>query len=355
MQKMQWPAVATGVLSVVVLIYLTGRYGVPILIPFLLSGIVVLFVRPWGNWLSKLLAVRPGICSVAVLLVMLGLLGGGAYLGGYYLWREADSFYAWLNGNADSLISALGGLFSVGGQGTELPSFVMRFLELPVIADLLGGLDSLVQTLTGALLSRLGEALTGAAIHAASGMPGALLSVLVFALSCFYLALDGDRIYRFFLGLFAKDVRERVHTVCLAIAEALRGYLRAYGLIFCMTFAELLVGFLIIGVRYAFLVALLTALLDLLPVIGSGAVLLPWSIFAFLSGDVHVGAGLLILYGLVTLVRQLTEPRIIGNSLGLHPLATLAAMYVAFRLFGAVGLIFGPCAALMVKVVLQQR
>ena len=355
MKNARWAACATGTLSVLVLLYLAGRYGVPILAPFLLSGIVVLFVRPWGKRLSALMAIKPGICCVAVLLVLLGLLGGGVYLGGYYLWREAGSFYAWLSENADSLISALGGLFATKGQSIVLPPFIQKLLALPLISDLLGSLDSLAQTLAGALLSRLGEALTGAAINAASGLPGAMLSVLVFGLSCFYLCLDGDRIYAFFLGCFAKEHRQRVHDACVAVVHALRGYLRAYGLIFCLTFFELLIGFLLVGVRYAFLVALLIALLDLLPVIGSGAVLLPWSAVAFLSGEVRVGAGLLILYGVVTLVRQIAEPKIVGNSLGLHPLAALASMYVFFRLFGAIGIVLGPCAVLIGKVIWQQR
>ena len=351
---MSWATVATGVLSLVILLYLFGRFGVPILMPFLLAGIVVLFVHPLGKWLSKRIAVRHGICNVLVLLVLLGLLGGALYLGGYFLWREAASFYAWLSEHADSLVTAITGLFSTKGQGIALPAFLQRLLELPLIADFFGGLDQLVQNLTQALLARLGEALTGAALQMATGLPSAALSVLVFALSCFYLSLDGERLLLWLMHCFEEDMQAHVRGICLSVASALRGYLRAYGLIFCMTFTELLIGFLLIGVRYAFLLAVLIALVDLLPVLGSGAVLVPWSAVALLSGNVRVGAGVLILYGVVTLVRQIAEPKIVGKSLGLHPLATLAAMYVCFGLFGAVGLILGPCAALVGKVILQQ-
>ncbi len=354
MQRTQWASLATGALSAIVLIYLAGRYGVPILAPFLLSGVVVMFVYPWGKRLSRLSAVRPGICTVALLVALLLVLGGGLYLGGYYLWREAGAFYAWLSEYADSLASAIGGLFATKGQGSALPAFLQRLLELPLIADFFGGLDQLAQSLAKTLLSRLGEALTGAALHAATGVPSAALSVLVFGFSCFYLALDGERMYEWVLECAGEKRRERVRSILASVADALRGYLRAYGLIFLLTFTELLVGFLIVGVRYAFLLAVLIALLDLFPVLGSGAVLLPWSIVSFLSGNVRVGAGLLILLGVITLVRQIAEPKIVGNSLGLHPLVTLGAMYVAFRLFGAIGLVLGPCAALIAKVILQQ-
>ena len=101
------------------------------------------------------------------------------------------------------------------------------------------------------------------------------------------------------------------------------------------------------------MIAVLVALLDLLPVLGSGAVLLPWSAVAFLSRDVRTGVGMLVLWGVITLVRQIAEPRIVGGSLGLHPLLALAGMYVGFRLFGAVGLVLGPCAIVTGKVLLQ--
>ncbi len=353
MQNVRWASLATGALSVVVLIYLAGRYGVPILAPFLLSGVVVLFVHPWGKRLSRLSAVQPGICSVAVLVVLLLTLGGALYLGGYYLWREADAFYAWLSEYANSLSDAVAGLFATEGQGIVLPAFLQKLLALPLLADFLGSLDRLAQSLTEALLTRLGEALTAAALRAATGLPSVALSVLVFAFSCFYLALDGERLCAWILDRISPAQQKRVKGIFCSVAEALRGYLRAYGLIFLLTFAELLSGFLIINVRYAFLLAVLIALLDLLPVLGSGAVLVPWGVLSVLSGNVRVGAGLLILFGVITLVRQIAEPKIVGGSLGLHPLLTLGAMYVAFRLFGAIGLVLGPCAAIVVRTVVR--
>lgn len=353
MQRTQWATGAVGTLSVIVLIYLAGRYGAPILAPFLLSGVVALFVHPWGRRLSKLTAVRPGICSVALLVVLLLTLGGGLYLGGYYLWREADAFYAWLSEYANSLSDAVSGLFATEGQGIVLPAFLQKLLELPVLADFLGSLDRLAQTLAESLLARLSEAFTSAALQAATGLPSVALSVLVFAFSCFYLALDGERLCAWMLDRISAGQRERVIGVFCSVADALRGYLRAYGLIFLLTFAELLSGFLIINVRYAFLLAVLIALLDLLPVLGSGVVLVPWGVLSVLSGNVRTGAGLLIMFGIITLVRQVAEPRIVGNSLGLHPLLTLGAMYVAFRLFGAIGLVLGPCAAIVVRTVVR--
>lgn len=348
-----WASRAVCVAFFLALLYWFGKYGISIAMPFLLGGAVAMAVHPLGRRLSALTGIGQRVCNVAVLVALICLLGGAGYLAGHALWRQAVEFYVWLQGNADSVISALAGLFSVGEGGASLPIFIEKVIKLPLIADLLGGLDSLVMTLTEQLLTRLGQALTSAAMGAAAAVPRAVLSVLVFFLTCFYLSLDGARLFSSLLDCLPVGSREGVRQKCAAMADALRAYLRAYVLIFLLTLAELTVGFCIVGVRYAFLIAVLVALLDLLPVLGSGAVLLPWSAVAFLSRDVRTGVGMLVLWGVITLVRQIAEPRIVGGSLGLHPLLALAGMYVGFRLFGAIGLVLGPCAIVICKVLLQ--
>ena len=335
------------------LFFIIGKYGVPVLMPFLLASGLVMLVYPLGKKLSRLTSLSSRLCCVGVLMLLLSLLGGALYLGGYYLWREASALYAWLYENADYVADALSGLLDVQGEGSALPAFVQRILALPLIADFFGGLDTLVQELMGALLTRFGEAVTGAALHAATAFPSGVLSVLVFLLSCFYMAWDGDRLLQRLFGWFAPASGQRIRQSLCATADALRAYLRAYGLLFCLTLAMLLIGFWLIGIRYAFLIALLIALLDLLPALGAVVVLLPWSAVAFASGDLRTGVGLLILGCVVTVFRQIAEPKIVGKSLGLHPLAALVSMYVGLRLFGAAGLVLGPCAAIVLRTVVR--
>ena len=338
--------------SVLALAFVLGKYGVPILMPFLLAWLTVSFVRPMGKRLAGVIGAHSGVCCVVVLLLLLVGVGGAVYFGGYYLWREAAAFYAWLDANAESLADALGGLLATKGEENALPAFIERLLELPIIADFFGGLDALAQTLTNALLSRLGEALTGAALHAATSLPSGVLALLVYALSCFYMALDGERLFESVLACFAPASRSRVQSVCDTASRAIHAYLRAYGILFLLTLAELLIGFWVIGVQYAFLIAVIVSVLDVLPALGAAVVLVPWGIVSLAAGNVRVGTGLLILAGVVTLLRQIAEPKIVGKSLGLHPLLALFSMYVAFRLFGAVGLVLGPCACIVVRSVL---
>ena len=129
-------------------------------------------------------------------------------------------------------------------------------------------------------------------------------------------------------------MRERVFWVC-------RRYLRAYFFIFLLTFGELLLGFLLLRLNYAFWLAWVTALLDLLPVLGVGLVLLPFGIFELCTGQVLRGVGLLLLYAVITVVRQVVEPRWVGKSLGVHPLLLLFGIYAGLRIFGVAGLLVG--------------
>ena len=131
-------------------------------------------------------------------------------------------------------------------------------------------------------------------------------------------------------------------------------YLRVYFLLFLMTFTELLIGFMILGRSYAFLLALFISAMDILPVLGVGTVLLPWAAFLFLAKDFHGAIGLLILWGVITVVRQVLEPRLIGESFGMHPLVALIALYAGLRLFGFAGLILGPAVAVFLRLLLQE-
>ena len=115
-----------------------------------------------------------------------------------------------------------------------------------------------------------------------------------------------------------------------------------------LTFAELFVAFSLMGVSYAFLTAAAVARVDLLPILGVGTVLLPWSAISFLLGDPRLGIGLLLTYAVVSLVRQFVEPRLIGKELGIPPLLSIITMYVGFRLFGFIGLISAPAVAMLV-------
>ena len=115
-----------------------------------------------------------------------------------------------------------------------------------------------------------------------------------------------------------------------------------------ITFAIMLVGFMILGIERALLIALIVAVLDLLPILGVGIVLVPWSIFSFALGNNAIGIGLIVIFLSYTLIREILEPKILGKSLDVHPALTLVSLYLGYSLFGAPGLIVFPIIAVLI-------
>ena len=126
-------------------------------------------------------------------------------------------------------------------------------------------------------------------------------------------------------------------------------YLKAQLIIEGILFTVLFLGFTFLQLRYALLLAFFAALVDAFPILGTGTILVPLSVFYFLTDNPATGWGLLVLYGVAILTRQLCEPKIIGSKLGIHPLITIFSIFAGMKLFGFWGLIFGPMAAILVK------
>ena len=114
-----------------------------------------------------------------------------------------------------------------------------------------------------------------------------------------------------------------------------------------ITFIELLIGLFILRIDYALLLSAVIALLDMLPIIGTGTVLVPWSIYEFISGDLYIGVGLLILYLIITVFRNIIEPRIIGKQMGLHPLIALISVFIGLKLMGFIGIFLLPLTVML--------
>jgi len=181
-----------------------------------------------------------------------------------------------------------------------------------------------------------------------SSVPRILFSLGVTLISCVYLCLDYDYISTGARRLLsrASPLLARVpHTSFVTIAK----YLRAVFIMFLLTASVLAAGFLVLGVRYAWLLALAAAFIDALPVLGSGVLLFPYAAYLFISGELSRALGVLLLWGAVALLRQLLEPRVMGRSLGVHPLLNLASVYAGASLFGVIGVIFLPITVVILK------
>ncbi len=207
------------------------------------------------------------------------------------------------------------------------------------------------------IIISFGEKLSGNILSAIGSMatfvPNLVFSSIVTVISTYYFAIDRVKINCFFLSLFPKKIRPWLKRGKDILSQTAIKYLRAYGLLFLITFSELLTAFLIIDIKYSFLLALITALIDVLPVLGTGIILIPWSIVMILMGNYKIGIGLLITYAVITVVRQIIEPKIIGKFIGLSPICALASIYIGLKLMGIWGIIAFPIGAIILTRLIE--
>lgn len=357
MQKINWKqtaAITVTLLGVVAGVYVLGRYILVLFLPFLLAFGLALITRPPVVFLSRRGCPEKLAAVLVTLLAMLSV-GTLTYLLGSRLLLEVRDLILFLiedSADPEGRIAAFLSFFK--GARERIP-FLDRLLEANFLQYFIEDPEAFVAERFRELLANLSAKVTGLAVGVIGALPSVLLFLLVLLISCFYFAVEYKTVGRALGRLIPKglsghvpdrfkqsDWRDRA-------GRAIRGYIRAYFLLFLLTVAELLIGFWILGIEYAFLLAILTAILDLLPVLGVGTVLVPYALLSFMMGDTFLGAGLLILYGVMTVVRQVVEPHLVGKSLGLHPILMLISFYAGWKLFGVAGVFIGPLLGMLVK------
>ena len=177
-----------------------------------------------------------------------------------------------------------------------------------------------------------------------TGLPSVILSVILTVVSTFFISLDFDRIIRYARGLLPRQTQETITQTVTTGVTSVRKILGSYILILIMSFLELSTGLLILKIPYAVGLALLIAVMDILPVLGTGLVLIPWSLVCVVLRNYPLALGIALLYVIMLVVRNVVEPKLVGSQMGLHPVVTLVSMFLGLELFGIAGLFGFPIA-----------
>lgn len=213
-------------------------------------------------------------------------------------------------------------------------------------------LSQFIDTAISGLASNLSTVLKPIAqgtTRLAVSLPSILVFIIVLFLSTYFMSSDKEKINWFIRKQMPGSWYGRMINIKDDLQFALLGYVKAQLILMSITFVEISIGLLIIGIEYAILLGLLISLIDALPILGTGTVLIPWALFSLVTGNYKLGLSLLMLYGVALLVRQLLEPRVLGGQIGLYPLITLMSMYVGLQVFGIIGMILGPILMLVIK------
>lgn len=212
-------------------------------------------------------------------------------------------------------------------------------------------IGSVISNISTSIINILNSVVKGAFATAVS-IPEALIFIIVTILSTYFLSSDRDKIYGFFRRQFPESWIDKIISIKNDMFSALFGYMRAQLILMSITFTELFFALTIIRVKYSLIVAFFTSIIDAFPILGTGTILIPWSLYELITGNIRMGVSLIIIYAIVLIVRQMIEPKIVGAQIGIYPLVTLIAMYSGLKLFGFPGLILGPILILLVKNIL---
>lgn len=193
------------------------------------------------------------------------------------------------------------------------------------------------------------KVLSNMSINMVMSMPNILISFIIGAIASFYMLYDYDKIARFLNKQLSPKTREFLRVFNNDVITSLFKMVFSYVLISLVCFIELGIGFWVLNIKDAWFLALLIAIADVLPVIGSGGFLVPGGIMFLLMGDPVRGIGLMVLWGIIVVVRQIVEPKIVGSQIGLYPLITIMALYLGLKFMGAMGLIMGPLYIIICK------
>lgn len=320
------------------------KYVLPLLLPFIIGFCIALILRRPADRLSEAWhGHRTAACVLLLILfhalaiLLLILLGSGVLNGTVEFSKKIPAIYTeTLGPSLDRIQQIINDLLRQFSGGV--------FVEEMSRADLAG--------LVGKWLSGTSSAVLSSLTGLAGKLPSLLINVILTIVSSFFLTIDYYRFTARISGALPARFRSLLDRIGRNSGHTVHGFLRAYAILFCITTAELAIGLTILKIQGSLPLAFTIAVIDILPIVGAGLVLIPWGIAMLVLGKTFLGAGLLILYVIITVIRQSIEPRIVGHQIGLYPLVTLICMFVGARLFGFLGLFLLPVAA---TVVMQLR
>jgi len=320
-------------------LYLFFRYLLWWLLPFLLAFGAARAMEPAVLFLRRTVHFKRGFSAALLTLFLLFLLGGLLSLLLSALFTEATTFLTQLPTLLDTLPEQISGLLTRLEEYCALCPDWLQELAAAQLQSLASGGGAALRTLAARLLATLGSL--------AGGIPRFVLSAATCVLAIFFFSASYPTLQRAAREKLPTAWRRRLHGARGSVSRSLAHWLRAQALLCLMTFAQLLLGLSLLGARFALLGAFLITLVDALPVFGTGTVLVPWAVLELLLGSAPRAAALLILYLCTLTVRSVAEPKLMAACSGLPPIASLAAMYLGFHLFGVAGMVLFPFLLLL--------
>lgn len=353
---------------VIAFILLAVRYALGVCMPFVIAFVVAAILQKPKNFLVRKTPLKNGLASgicvlitIVVFVALISLIGVrvASEIKGFAQYivlqlhdidKVIDNIEAWLQ----NIISS----FPEFARKTLGESTGELFAKLREAAA--GDSENLAGGITDGLggsfsFSWITTPISGV-ISTASKVPSAIIAVVISIVACCFMTSEFPEIINLIKIQFPENKRGDLERAKIILKDSLSKMAKAYLLIMLTTFIEMSVGLTIlrlVGVfesNYIIIIAVATAIVDIIPVLGTGTVLIPWAAYSFIIGNVGMGIGLVIIYAVISVLRQVIEPKLVAGQLGLSPIVTIAALYFGLKLFGVLGVFVLPILIIMIKL-----
>lgn len=322
---------------IAILLLFSFKYLLPFLTPFILAFCLVYVLRGVIFWLNKSFKIPYKVSAIITMSFFYLTAGLVIALISLCLVYGIQTFLTELPGLYVTYAQKV--IISITGYIKDIIYFISHNEELASMIEnggnqLISNVVDVIYKVSGSFFSWLSDVVIS--------VPDFFIKSILMIISSFFIAVDYEKI----IGFVDKQLGDKVSKLVSEIKSYLFGTVfvcvKSYALIMSITFIELSIGLSLLGINNSIIIALLVSVLDILPVLGTGAVIIPWAIISFVIGDIWIGIGLILVYLMITIIRNIIEPRIVGTQLGLHPLVTLISMFVGVNVAGIIGLFGFP-------------
>ncbi len=299
--------------------------------PFVIGWIISAIANPLVHFFENKLKIRRKAGSVLVIVLVIAAVIGAGYLAITKLIAEGMAFATEL----PALWEGVQENFNDVGK-----KWAIFYKRLPVnVQETITSVMNNLSEYIGEFVGKISSPTMNAIGNFAKSIPGILIAIIMCILSAYFFVAERDYLNTFFRKYVPVSIQQKWLIGYKSMKKAVGGYFIAQFRIEIWMYILLVIGLMVLNVNYAFMFALLIAVLDLLPVFGTGTVLLPWAVIKFIDNDYRTAIGLLIIWGAGQLIRQLIQPKFIGDSIGIKPLPTLFLLYIGYKVAGVFGMI----------------
>ena len=332
---------------ILLVVFIVFKLGI-FLFPFTIALFFSILARPLTRFLQNKLKLSKKIATiisiVTFLLIFFGIIGWCSL-------KLVSEIYK-LSQNLNSYSEMIQKLWtdSMAKIYSYLGNFPSGFTKQ--INDAINGFISSGSAKLGTFIKGL--------INFITSIPTLILYICITILATFFISLDRDKIISFLEQQFPKSWLDKLFNIKTDMFTVLGSYIKAQIILMTICFFELLVclnllSFLHFNVAYPLLMSIIICAIDALPILGAGTILIPWAVISFALGDIKLGIALIMIYLIVLSVRQMLEPKLVSQNLGVHPLITLISMYSGFKIFGVIGFLIGPIVMIILKNVFSKE